>query len=1095
MPFLPSHYDPTLVALSVGTATFASYVALDLAKRVRNNGPRMARNWWIGGSAAMGVGVWSMHFVGMLAYSLPIALGYARALTALSLLAAVLVSAVGLRVAMRSTLGWRSLALASTTMGLGIFAMHYTGMAALDMAPGIVWDPALIAASLAIAIGASAVALLIFFWLRNVSGKRVALYQFLAALVMGAAISGMHYTGMAAASFPFDSICLSADALHGDSLDELVVLGTFSILSLALITSLFDARMQTKSARLAASLQLANDHLAEERERFRALTTLSSDWFWQHDTEQRFTSISISSDTGSDARAEDFIGKTGREMGWIPIDAEATKTRAGQLARREAYRDFEVRRVEPDGRVRFTSNSGMPFYDSAGTFAGYRGVGRDITRRKHQERREHLLHAVTRILNDAASVRDTLPVVIRAVCESCDWPGGIFQPSDAGSGTGHGAASWSGEGTADVFASPALCADDEARNAIASEAAVGTAFCFPVRAGDMHYGDLEFRRRAQGDAEATLDAVRTIASMVGQFIARRDAEAAVREERELLSVRVAERTQQLSESNRELDIARLGAEAASRAKSAFLATMSHEIRTPMNGVVGMIEVLAHGDLDDEQADAVRTIRASGFTLLTLVDDILDFSRIEAGHLELRHAAVALPELVTSVGDLFAAQASARRVDLDVSVSPDAPRRIRTDGTRLRQTLGKLVDNAIKFSAGRDGVRGQVHVRLALDATRADRLALSVSDNGIGIAAEMQAHLFTPFMQAEASTTRRYGGMGMGLVLSQRLVALLGGEIDVRSEPGVGSTFTVSLPIELAGDDEDCTFEPAVPAKHPSVARPAASLHPDEPGLAEARAQGRLLLVAEDDEVNRKVVMKQLSLLGYSAEVANDGAEALRVWHAGGHALLLTDLHMPELDGYGLAGAIRAAEAKATSPTRIPILALTANALRDEAARVRAVGMDAYLTKPIRLDALAEALERWLPKRVGIADAVPEAAPRPSTDSPVDVRVLQSLVGDDMETVYEFLGEFLRAARQQAAEIVAACDADDRRGVESVAHKLKASSRSVGALALGELCAALEHAARAGDQDELRRQRAGFDEAMKSVDACIVAMLAESAIAV
>jgi diguanylate cyclase (GGDEF)-like protein len=264
--FLPSRYDPWVVVASLLIASFASYVALDLAKRVRTHNHGVALSWWVGGSIAMGTGIWCMHFVGMVAFSLPIALGYTRGLTFASWVAGVAVSAVALFVASRGSLAWRTLAGGALAMGVGICAMHYTGMAALDMMPGIVWNPLLVAASALIAVGASAVALLIFFWLRKVSDQRRLLYQAIAALVMGVAICGMHYTGMAAASFPEGAVCLSADALAGNSLGALVALSSIALLAMTLFTSTLDARMQSKTARLAGSLKVANVQLQEVNE-------------------------------------------------------------------------------------------------------------------------------------------------------------------------------------------------------------------------------------------------------------------------------------------------------------------------------------------------------------------------------------------------------------------------------------------------------------------------------------------------------------------------------------------------------------------------------------------------------------------------------------------------------------------------------------------------------------------------------------------------------------------------------------------------------------------------------------------------------------
>ena len=1215
MPFFDTHYDPSVVALSIVIAVFASHVALDLAKRMRDGDRAMIRNWWIGGSVALGTGIWSMHFVGMLAFSIPVAIGYAPLPTVLSWCAATVVSAIALAVASKDVLGWRRLATGSATMGAGIFAMHYIGMAAIDMAPGIVWNPTLVAASLVIAVAASAVALQIFFWLRVASGRRGDAYQLLAATVMGLAISGMHYTAMAAASFPVGSICLSAGALGGNVLNILVAASAFMLLTIALLTSTFDARMQTRTALLAASLHAANDKLHREHERFRALTALSSDWFWEMDERGAFTDISASVASGKGIPSPHYFGKTTGELGWVPVDAEASRLHEEGIARRQTYRGMELQRVESDRRWRFVSNSGTPAFDEAGRFVGYLGVGRDITQQKQQERRQHLQLAVTQLLVSSTSIGEAASAVIRAVCEACGWPGGFFRRVDPANGETSIAGSWSDEGYDGCIDALSRSPDHNEQDRIASEGGMGLAFSCPVGEGRL-YGALEFRLddRIEED-ESTLEVIRTLALQVGLLIARSDAKASVRAERGLLAERVAERTRELSETNRKLELAKAGAEEASRDKSAFLATISHEIRTPMNGVIGMIEVLEQTGLGEDQIDAVRTIRTSAFSLLTLIDDILDFSKAESGHLVLERAPVALGELAEGVCDLLDRDAAVKDVDLRLFVSPDLPSHVLSDATRLRQTFNNLVGNAIKFSAGRPAMAGRVTVRVEPAPGKPNRVALAVADNGIGIAPGTLEHLFQPFTQAEASTTRRFGGTGLGLVICQRLVTLMEGEITVQSELGVGSVFTVTLPLQPAEpvvaapagpdlDGVDCivvdspkfaaadlhvyleragarvqsapgvraaaraaaaiddrpvvvvqqagadlpaqraaraAFGTAPNVRHVmlvgrsvsasastnslpgvvtmpcagirrapfvcAVATAAGRAAPDGghsqrpertarprrvvPTIAEARSNGRLILVAEDDPVNQKVVLQQLALLGYAAEVASNGAEALCLWQAGRHGLVLTDLHMPDLDGFGLASAIRAAEAEAPGQRRVPILALTANAAREESSRVRDAGMDEHLTKPIQLAALGKALDRWLPHgEPGAADAptAPAELFAPAPGVAVDISVLKSLVGDEPDTVREFLSEYLKSARGQAAEIVESCAAEDNRRIGAVAHKLKASSRSVGALALGDLCAELENASRAGSRTEIVERREQFELAMKAVDACIVEKL-------
>ena len=1093
MTYLASRYDASLVTLSICIATFASYVALDLAKRMRGGDGHgtTAWAWWTGGSVALGTGIWSMHFVGMLAFSIPVAIGYTPFLTAVSWCAAVGASAVALGVASQPSLGWTRLSIGSAVMGLGIFAMHYTGMAAIDIAPPIAWNPMLVVLSLVIAVVASASALQIFFWLRKAAGGKGLAYQLLAAVAMGLAISGMHYTGMAAASFASGSVCSSAGALGGAALNTLAASSAFLLLTIALITSTVDARMQSRTALLAASLQSANAALAREHERFRALTTLSSDWFWEQDLQFRNTLLVNSIALPSGLSRDSYLGKTVFELGWKPVDEAGWQRIREGVERRDVFHDWELQRADDQGRLHFISNSGAPLYDDDGAFVGYRGVGRDITQRKHLERREELRHRVTRLLADAEIVEEVPALVIAEICRSCHWQGGSFLPAEQAAGV-FAEQFWASDEADATFrrlSGVALPAD---RAALASADGLAGSFDCPVGSGSHVLGSFEFRFRSSTDTAAFFfDTVRGLALQTADAMARARAESELRTERELLAERVVERTSELTQANIELRAATLGAEAASRAKSAFLATMSHEIRTPMNGVVGMIEVLSRSNLSASQDDAVRTIRASAFVLLSLIDDILDFSKIESGHLALQRGAVSLTTTVESVIASITAGMAAGALDLRLAKAPGVHDVVWTDAGRLRQILEILVGNAAKFKALRPGVRGTVTVSIDRRVDGAEGIVLAVADNGIGMEASTLPRLFQPFMQAEASTTRKFGGTGLGLALCGRLVALMGGEISVRSEIGVGSTFTVVLPLEPFAAAPDAA------RRDTNVAGTRPGLHPATSDGAGSPLDPRLILVAEDDAINRKVVLMQLDLLGYPADVACDGAEALRLWRSGRHALVLTDLHMPELDGYGLARAIREAEALADSADehhkpKTPILALTANAQRDEASRAKEAGMDGFLTKPVQLATLGAALAAWLPApptakpSTGSVAATPDAR---KTARPVDVSVLKGLVGDDDAVVAEFLSDFLLAARRQSAEIIDSCAALEHRALAVAAHKLKASSRSVGALALGDLCASLEQAAQASDRAVVLEQCARFREEMSAVDDCIVGQLA------
>ena len=377
------------------------------------------------------------------------------------------------------------------------------------------------------------------------------------------------------------------------------------------------------------------------------------------------------------------------------------------------------------------------------------------------------------------------------------------------------------------------------------------------------------------------------------------------------------------------------AEAANRAKGDFLSVMSHELRTPLNGVIGLGHVLADTELDSQQRECVETIVSCGRHLLTVISDILDFSKIDAGRMAVERVPVDLRSLIDSTGNLIAEQARAKRLDLRTAVADAVPARLLGDPQRLRQVLLNLLSNAVKFTE-----RGSV----VLSAAAEDgRLRLRVQDTGIGIDPEAQARLFAPFIQADSSTSRRYGGTGLGLAISRRLVELMGGGITLTSRAGEGSVFTIDLPLEAT--------DPGASTGRISSAKRG--------GLV----GGMRVLVVEDDAVNRMVARRLLEGIGCAVSLAADGAAALERQRQEGDRfdLVLLDLQMPGMDGLACARAWRLHEQQHGSG-RVPILALTAAVQDDDRAATAAAGMDGHLSKPVDPEELATAVRRFIPVR-------------------------------------------------------------------------------------------------------------------------------------